>query len=164
VPLNASTAPDLVHPGQAASLMLEGKSIGFIGTLHPSLATEHKVRETAAVGELLLEKLVASQPRPLKFQPISKMPAVDRDLAFVMPKELAVQEIEAEMRKVGGELLKDVRVFDVYEGTGMQPGQRSVAFRLLFQSKDATLEDAQINAVRDSIVKAASEKFGISLR
>ncbi len=164
VALNSSTAPDFVHPGQAASLILEGKSIGFIGTLHPSLASEHKVRETAAVGELLLEKLVASQPRPLKYQPISKMPAVDRDLAFVMPKDLAVSEVETEMRKVGGELLKEVRVFDVYEGTGLQPGQRSVAFRLLFQSKDATLEDAQINELRDKVVKATSDKFGISLR
>jgi len=164
VALNSQTAPDFVHPGQAASLVLEGKSIGFIGTLHPSLATEHKVRETSAVGELLLEKLVASQPRPLKYQPISKMPAVDRDLAFVMPKELPVQDVEAEMRKTAGDLLKDVRVFDVYEGTGLQPGQRSVAFRLLFQAKDATLEDAQINELRDKVVKAASDKFGITLR
>jgi phenylalanyl-tRNA synthetase beta chain len=164
VPLNAQTAPDFVHPGQAASLMLEGKSIGFIGTLHPSLASEHKVREDAAVGEFLLDRLVASQPRGVKYQPISKMPAVDRDLAFVMPKDLAVQDVEAEMRKVGGELLRDIRVFDVYEGTGLQPGQRSVAFRLLFQAKDATLEDAQINELRDKVVKAASEKFGITLR
>jgi phenylalanyl-tRNA synthetase beta chain len=92
------------------------------------------------------------------------MPAVDRDLAFVMPKELPVQDVEGEMRKAGGDLLKDVRVFDVYEGTGLQPGQRSVAFRLLFQAKETTLEDAQINELRDKVVKAASEKFGISLR
>jgi phenylalanyl-tRNA synthetase beta chain len=164
VPLNASTAPDFVHPGQAASLMLEGKSVGFIGSLHPSLASDQKVRESASVAEFLLDRLVASQPRPLRYQPISKMPTVDRDLAFMMPKDLAVQDVESEMRKVGGELLRDVRVFDVYEGAGLHPGQRSVAFRLLFQSKEATLEDAHVNDLRDRVVKAATEKFGIALR
>ena len=164
VPLDASTAPDFVHPGQGAALVLEGKSIGFIGTLHPSLAADQKVRESCAVGELLLERLVASQPRPLKYRPVSKMPAVDRDLAFVMPTTLAVQDVEAEIRRVGGELLKDVRVFDVYEGTGLEPGQRSVAFRVVFQAMDVTLEDAKINELRDCIVQATGAKFGIALR
>jgi phenylalanyl-tRNA synthetase beta chain len=164
VPLDSATAPDFVHPGQASSLMLEGKSIGFIGTLHPTFALEQKVRESSAVGELLLDRLVLSQPRPLRYQPISKMPTVDRDLAFVMPKSLAVQDVENEIKKVAGDLLKEIRVFDVYEGAGLQPGQRSVAFRLLFQSKDATLEDAQINEIRDRAVKAAGDKFGIALR
>lgn len=164
IALNSETAPDFVHPGQAAELRLEGQSIGFIGTLHPSLANDHKVRDSAAVGEFLLDKLVASQPRALKYQPISKMPAVDRDLAFVMAKTLAVQEIESEIKKAAGDLLKDVRVFDVYEGTGLAPGQRSVAFRLVFQAKDATLEDAQINELRDKVVKQVGDKFGIGLR
>ncbi len=164
VPLQAANAPDFVHPGQAAALELEGQQIGFIGTLHPLFTSENKVRESCAVGELLLEKLVASQPRPLRYQPISKMPAVDRDLAFVMPKTLAVQDVESEIKKTAGELLQDIRVFDVYEGTGLQPGQRSVAFRLLFQAKDATLEDAQVNEVRDKVVRHVSEKFGIALR
>ena len=164
VPLKSGNAPQFLHPGQSAALQLEGQQIGFVGTLHPSITTEHKVRESAAVGELLLEKLVASQPRPLRYQPVSKMPAVDRDLAFVMPRELAVQDVQAEIRKAAGELLRDVRVFDVYEGAGLQPGQRSVAFRLLFQAKDATLEDQKVNELRDKVVSSVSTKFGIALR
>ena len=163
VPLN-SGAPEFLHPGQSSGLQLEGQLIGFVGTLHPSFTSEHKIRESSAVCELLLEKLVASQPRPLKYKPVSKMPAVDRDLAFVMPKNLAVQDVESEIKKSAGELLRDVSVFDVYEGTGLQPGQRSVAFRLLFQAKDATLEDAQVNELRDKVVKSVSDKFGIGLR
>ena len=128
------------------------------------LASEHKVREASAVGEFALDRLVGSQPRILKYQPISKMPAVDRDLAFVMPKTLAVQDVESVIKKTAGELLRNVRVFDVYEGKGLEPGQRSVAFRLIFQSKDATLEDAQVNELRDKVVKSVGERFGIGLR
>ncbi len=164
VALASDKAPDFVHPGQSAALHLEGQPVGFIGSLHPRLATEHKVREPSAVGELKLESLIASQPKELRYQPISKMPAVDRDLAFLMPKTLAVQDVQTEIKKAAGELLRDVRVFDVYEGVGLQPGQRSVAFRLLFQSKEATLEDAQINELRDKVVKNVGDKFGIGLR
>ena len=163
VPLTKD-APEFLHPGQSAALQLEGKSIGFIGTLHPSVAGEHKIRESVAVGELALEKLVAVKDRGLSYQPLVRMPAVDRDLAFVLPRELAVGDVETEMRKAAGELLRDVRVFDVFEGKDLAAGQRSVAFRLVFQSKDATLEDAQINELRDKVVKSVSEKFKVSLR
>ncbi|RYZ63866.1 MAG: hypothetical protein EOP05_22910, partial [Proteobacteria bacterium] len=67
-------------------------------------------------------------------------------------------------RKAAGELLRDVRVFDVFEGKGLEEGKRSVAFRLVFQSKETTLEDAQINELRDKVVKSVGDKFGISLR
>ncbi|MES2854903.1 MAG: phenylalanine--tRNA ligase subunit beta [Bdellovibrionota bacterium] len=157
-------APDFVHPGQAAALHVEGKAIGFIGTLHPQLNDEHKVRETCAIAEFCIEKLFALSARALNFEAVSKMPAVDRDLAFVMPKELAVADIETEIRKTGGDLLKDVRVFDVFEGGSLEAGQRSVAFRLLFQAKDSTLEDQAINELRDRVVNAVKAKFGVALR
>ncbi|HVK60497.1 MAG TPA: phenylalanine--tRNA ligase subunit beta, partial [Bdellovibrionales bacterium] len=157
-------APDFVHPGQAAALHVEGKAIGFVGTLHPQLNDEHKIREVCAVAEIAIDKLFAQGARPPTYEPISKMPAVDRDLAFAMPKELPVGDVEAEIRKTGGELLRDVRVFDVFEGGSLEAGLRSVAFRLIFQAKDSTLEDAAINELRDKVVGAVKSKFGIALR
>jgi phenylalanyl-tRNA synthetase beta chain len=156
--------PEFLHPSQAAILEFEGKPCGFIGTMHPSLADELKIRESVALAEFNLERLLSGQPRLPKYQPISKMPAVDRDIALLMPKSLAAATVEAEIRKVGGELMRDARVFDVFEGGSLAPDQKSVAFRLLFQAQDATLEDQKVNELRDKVVAAVSQKFGVSLR
>lgn len=163
-PQAAKEVPEFLHPGQCAILHFEGKSIGFIGTLHPVLAEEMKIRESTALAELNLEKLLSGQPRSPRYQPISKMPAMDRDIALLMPKDLPASDVEAEIRKNGGELLREVRVFDVFEGGNLQAGQRSVAFRMIFQAQEATLEDQTINEVRDKVVKALQQKFGISIR
>ena len=81
-----------------------------------------------------------------------------------MPKNLPAADVEAAIRKSAGELLQDVRVFDVFEGGNLPAGQRSVAFRLIFQDLKGTLEDAQINGLRDQVVRAVSEKFPVSVR
>jgi phenylalanyl-tRNA synthetase beta chain len=164
VQLDAKTAPEFLHPSQSARLDFEGKPIGFVGTLHPSINEELKVREPTAVAEINLERLLQGQPRVQQYKPISKMPAVERDLAFLMPKDLPSTDIENEIRKAAGELLKDIRVFDVFEGGALPAGQRSVAYRLLFQAQNATLEDQKINELRDRIVGAIAQKFSVNLR
>jgi phenylalanyl-tRNA synthetase beta chain len=160
----ASEVPEFLHPGQAAILQFQGKPVGFIGTLHPVLADELKVRENCALAELNLEKLLAGQPKSPKYAPISRFPAVDRDLAFVMPSDLLAADVEAEIRKVAGPLLRDVTVFDVFEGGNLEAGHKSVAFRLIFQSRDTTLEDQAVNELRDKVVQAVCQKFAITLR
>jgi phenylalanyl-tRNA synthetase beta chain len=157
-------APDFTHPGQTAALEIAGERVGFIATLHPLFADEYKIRETCAIAELNLALILAAVPKDTRYQPISKFPAVERDIALLMPKALATSTLETDIRKSGGELLKEVRVFDVFEGGQLPAGQRSVAFRLLFQARDATLEDQAINDLRDRIVMSLSEKFGISIR
>ena len=156
--------PEFLHPSQACVLEFEGKSVGFLGTLHPALSDEFKIREACAFAELNLDRLLNGQPKFPKYAPISKMPVVDRDLAFVMPRELQAAQVESEIRKVGGELLREVRAFDVFEGGNLEAGQKSVAFRLLFQSQNATLEDKTVNELRDKIVNALAQKFSIALR
>jgi phenylalanyl-tRNA synthetase beta chain len=156
--------PTFLHPGQCAIAMVEGKAVGFIGGLHPGLREELKIREATAVAELSLEKLFVGQPRAPRAKSISKFPAVERDVAFVTPKGLAAAAIEAEIRREAGALLLDARVFDVYEGAPLAEGERSVAFRLVFQDLDKTLEDGPVNEQRDRIVDACRRKFAITLR
>ena len=156
--------PDFLHPGQCAQLTVEGKTIAFIGTLHPLLQDELKIRETVALAEINLDRLMQGQPRSPKAKSISNFPAVERDIALQMPKNLPAADVEAAIRKSAGELLQDVRVFDVFEGGNLPAGQRSVAFRLIFQDLKGTLEDAQINGLRDQVVRAVSEKFPVSVR
>lgn len=165
--LNQDTAPQFLHPGRSATLWFHDgsthKPIGFIGELHPVLAGELKIRETCAVCELTSDALIQAS-HPPHFEPISKLPAVERDLAFTMPKSLPVASIEELIFATGGELLRSVAVFDVFEGASLPAGQRSVAFRLKFQSKAATLEDAIVNQHCDQVVDAVQTKFSIRLR
>ena len=99
-----------------------------------------------------------------KYKPISKFPSVDRDIALAMPIDLPVQEVEMAIRQAGGNLLQEVSVFDVFTGGNLEQGMRSVAFHLVFQNPETTLEDAQVNAVRDQIFASLAGKFAISAR
>jgi phenylalanyl-tRNA synthetase beta chain len=157
-------APDFLHPGQCAALSVEGKAIGFLGTLHPALKEEFKIRTDCALAEINLEKLAPALQRSPRFKAISNQPAVDRDIAFVMPKDLPVTEVENLIRKVAGDVLVNVFVFDVFEGETLPPGQRSVAFRLIFQDLQATLADTQVNLLRDRLVVEISQKYGLTQR
>ncbi len=161
---DSKNIPEFLHPGQTATLTIEGKPVGFVGTLHPSLSGEWKMRDECAIAELNLERLSSTLARSPKFKQISKQPAVDRDLAFVMPKDLASSAVEEVIRKTGGPLLKELFVFDVFEGGQLQPSQRSVAYRLIFQDANATLEDAQVNTLKDQIVAAVAQKYSVTLR
>jgi phenylalanyl-tRNA synthetase beta chain len=160
----AKAAPDFLHPKQAAFIMVEGKPIGFIGSLHPNLLDELKIRTPVAVIELNVEKLMLGQPRLLKYAPISRQPFVDRDLSFVMPKDLPAAQVEAVIKQNAGPLLKEIKIVDVFTGGNLKENEQSVSFRLLFQDSSLSLEDAQVNEVRDKIVAAISQKFQIGLR
>jgi phenylalanyl-tRNA synthetase beta chain len=176
VNLKTAEVPEFLHPGQSAALQIGDESggkagskfVGFIGTLHPSLADEYKVRENCAIGELNLEKLSAlSQTASVQYASVSKMPTSERDLAFVMPRDLPVGEVETEIRRFVAELtpaLRDVTIFDVFSGPGMATGQRSVAFRLKFQAQDTTLEDQVVADVCTKLVAQLNQKYSIALR
>ena len=164
-PLQGETqVPEFLHPGQAARIEFEGKPVGFIGTLHPEILDEHKIRESVAVAEFNLERLLSGQPKSPNYKSISRMPSTERDIALQIPKSLPASNVETEIKKAAGDLLVAVRVFDIFEGGNLPEDQRSVAFRLVFQSKDATLEDGVINALRDKVVESVIKKFGATLR
>lgn len=160
----AEVAPAGFHPGQMSLLQVEGKLVGILGELHPAVAELNKIRTTAALAELNLDLLSANQPRVKKYQEISKFPQVDRDLAFVMKKTLAVDEVKREIKKSAGPNLKSVEVFDLFEGGTLQAGQKSVAFKMIFQSEKETLSDELINAALSNIINSVSQKLEVVVR
>src|SRR5690606_34809709 len=95
-PSDRGEIPLFLHRGQYAQLIVEGKKVGFIGSLHPAILDEEKIRVPAALAELDLDTLLNGQPRPYRTESISKMPMVHRDFAFVMPKSLKVGEVVKE--------------------------------------------------------------------
>lgn len=164
MPANKAEVPGFLHQGQFAQLLVEGKKVGFIGTLHPVLLDDNKIRVPAALAELDLDQLYKGQPRPYRIQSISKFQVVERDFAFVMPKTLKVGDVLKDIRKAGAPLLVNVDVFDLYEGEKMEADKKSVAIRIWLQDKNATLQDAQINETTGKVLESLKKNFNLSVR
>lgn len=158
-----TNTPAFLHPAQAAIINVEGQKVGFIGSLHPQWLKEQKINVSAAIVELDIEKLRRGQPRSLKVKTPSKFPAVERDLAFVAPKELAVVNIEKEIRKVVGAQLHSFRVFDIFEGPSVGEGKRSVAVKM-FLVQDKTWSEEELLTLQGKIVAHVEKKLSIKLR
>ncbi|WP_203333180.1 phenylalanine--tRNA ligase subunit beta [Planococcus beigongshangi] len=153
---------DGLHPGRTAYLMLDGRRIGVIGQLHP---TEQKARDlkTTIVMELSLAELFAEATDALLYTQVPRYPSITRDVALVLSKIVEAGSIEKLIRSAGGKLLKDVRVFDLYEGDNLEAGKKSVAFSLTYFDPEKTLTDEEVTAVHENVVAALVES-GAELR
>jgi phenylalanyl-tRNA synthetase beta chain len=163
-PADKGEVPNFLHRGQFAHLLLEGKKVGYLGTLHPVILDDSKIRVPVAMAELDLDQIYKGQPRASRFESLSKFPAVERDFAFVMAKSFRVGDVVREIRKQGGGILTKVDIFDVYEGDKMEAGKKSVAIRLTFQDKNATLQDSQVVEVSHKILEALKKQFALTMR
>lgn len=159
-----TTFPDFLHPGKSAIITCNGKSVGFLGNLHPGILEESKVRCDVVVCEINLEKIVSDWQVTLKASTFSRYPSVERDLAFVMAKDLAANEVYSTIVSVGGEFLREALIFDYYEGEQLGQGKKSLAFRLTFQGTEGTLTDVQINELQEKITQEVCTRHGITLR
>lgn len=156
--------PEFLHPNQSAQVTIEAKVAGYLGTVHPSFLEENKVRVEMAYMDLDLGILFQGQPRLKRIEPLSKYPAVERDLALLIPKGLEIGSVLELMQKELTKWLVSLDVFDVYSGGSLEPGQRSVAFRVVLQDRSTTLQDSDVNGLIESCLKALKEKFNISVR
>jgi len=157
-----------LHPGRTASLWVHGIRLGTFGQIHPQLRREKGLPDSVYAFQLDLDVLLSSLEEDeilnAIFHPYSTYPASDRDIAFFAPEKVTVAEIEKVITKAGKELLSSVEVFDEYRGENVPPGQRSLAFRLIYRAGDRTLTDAEVEPVHNQIREALLEKFGVSLR
>ncbi|MFD1030435.1 phenylalanine--tRNA ligase subunit beta [Metaplanococcus flavidus] len=153
---------DGLHPGRTAYVMLDGRRIGIIGQLHP---TEQKARDlkTTIVMELSLAELFKEETGALKYTQVPRYPSITRDVALVLSKIVEAGTIEKLIRSAGGKLLKDVRVFDLYEGDNLEAGKKSVAFSLQYFDPEKTLTDEEVTAVHERVVARLRES-GAELR
>ncbi len=157
--------PDGFHPSQTACLFYEGKVIGLLGSLHPLLKDENKIRTQVAWAEFNFDALMTRQPRDPKFKSLPKFPGVERDIAFLADETLTADKIGTEIKKAAGPLLSHFEVFDIYQDKDLQAaGRKSIAFRLRFQSDKETLKDDEINGIRDNVVNSLCQKLGLEIR
>ncbi len=157
-------APEFLHLGQWGLIEFEGESIGLMGSLHPGILSENKIRVPVAIMELEVDRLLEKQTAQLRAQTPSKFPRVERDLAFVMPQDLAVGEILKTIRHKAGALLVDLKVIDVFTGAPLESGKKSVAIRYVLQDRTATLQEDKVNALQQKLVEELSSRYPVALR
>jgi phenylalanyl-tRNA synthetase beta chain len=164
VPLQcARGAQPFLHPGRSADVLCGGERIGWLGELHPLMAREWDL-EGAAVMELDLDRLLAaSGAGHEEYRDAISFPALRQDLAVVLPVEAPAAQALDVVRRAGGDLLDEVRVFDVYSGPQVGEGRRSLALSLSFRAPDRTLADEDVAPLRAGIL-AALEELGGELR
>lgn len=155
-------AHSALHPGQSASIELDGKEIGFIGTIHPLIAQKLGLNGKAVVFEILWDAI--ANRRVVQAKEISKFPANRRDLALVVADNVPAGDIIEACKQAGGEKLTQVNLFDVYQGIGVTSGHKSLAISLTIQDNEKTLEDDEINAVISAVLNEVKQRFNAELR
>jgi len=152
-----------LHPGRQADIHYNGKLVGYLGEIHPAVADNYGIGERAYVAVLDMPEIVAFATFERKFKGIAKFPAVTRDLSMVVPKEIMAGEIESMIVSRGGKYLESYRLFDIYEGSQIKNGYKSMAYSLVFRAKDKTLEEAEISGCMKKILNGL-EALKIELR
>jgi len=154
-----------LHPGRAADLLFDGEVIGVLGELHPAEAMRLELDGVAAACELDLKKLISYgfSPRD-SVAPPPRFPSVRRDVALVLDRSLPAAQVVGAVRESGSELLENVEVFDVFAGSAIAPGKKSIALALTYRAKDRTLTDEEVNRVHAAIVERTRTRLGAELR
>src|SRR5688572_802209 len=158
---DAASHPAL-HPGRAARILLHGAGIGWLGELHPRWQQKYELPQPVVVFEVDAESLAkAPFPRP---QAPSRFPAVVRDIALLVDAGLLAQAILDAITAEKPKIVREVRVFDLYQGESLPPGKKSLAFRVVMQDTERTLTDLEADAARDTVVALLGRRFGAILR
>ena len=161
--VGTSSLPPFLHPGKAVRVTMGGDVIGYVGVLHPDLASPFGVKSDVVVGEIDLEAVLAAPPAGHAVEPLPRFPAVSRDLSLVIDTSRPAAGWLAEARRAGGTLLVDAFVADRYEGPPLPTGKVSLTLRLRYQHPDRTLTGGEIQESVAAIVAALS-RSGADIR
>ena len=152
-----------LHPGRQADIIYKGTVIGYLGEVHPAVADTYGIGERAYVAVLEIPAILEFATFDRKYEGIAKFPAVSRDISMVVPKHVLAGEIEHVLVQRGGKILESYKLFDIYEGSQIKDGFKSLAYSVTFRAKDKTLEEAEITAAMKKILNGL-EGLGIELR
>jgi len=161
----AEAAEGIFHPGRTARAEIPGRLHAIVGELHPNVADAWELRTTdrVIVAEAAIEGLAGGRLGPERAPVVGRFPEVDRDLAIVVPEAVHAATVEAALRDSGGDLLRDVRLFDIYRGVPLIGEEKSLAFRLRFGAASRTLTEAEVDSAVSAVV-ASLRTIGARLR
>lgn len=152
-----------LHPGRQANVIYDGVVVGYLGEVHPDVLDNYKIGDKAYIAVLDMPALIPFTSFDRKYTGIAKYPAVTRDLSMVVPKEILVGQIEAMIEQRGGKILEGYSLFDIYEGSQILAGYKSVAYSITFRAKDHTLEEKEVTGTMNKILNGL-KGMGIELR
>jgi phenylalanyl-tRNA synthetase beta chain len=154
------------HPGRVARLRIEGEHVGVLGQLHPLVQEAFDLPDEVPVlaAEIDFEALSRYIPASHRISPVPRFPAVRQDIALVLDQSIPASQVQAAILAAGGNLLADVRLFDVYEGEQIGAGRKSLAYALTFQAEDRTLTDQEVAKAQGRIVSKLEKELGARLR
>ena len=152
-----------LHPGRQANMIYEGTVVGYLGEVHPLVADAYGIGDRAYIAVIDILTVLEFASFNHKFTGIAKYPAVTRDLSMVVPKNVLAGDIEAVIAQRGGKILESYQLFDIYEGSQIKSGYKSMAYSVVFRAHDKTLEESEITAAMKKILNGLSG-LGIELR
>ena len=158
------SAVPYLHPGRAADLMKGNRSVGYVGEVHPAVCAAMNVSERIYIAELNVDLINKYEKTAYKFEPISKFPPVERDLAVVVNEDVSGADILEAVKHAGGSIMREAEIFDVYRSAAIGEGKKSVAVNMIFRADDRTLKDEEIAEKTDKIIARLKDKLGAILR
>ncbi len=154
---------EMFHPKRCVKVMVDRKVIGLLGEIHPSYAKAVDVSKVV-MCELKLETLYSMKQTKIRFTPIVKYPAVTRDLAFVVEKNISASQVEKVIKSVGSKLIKQIDIFDIYEGEHIGEGLKSMALKIIYQAKDHTFTEEEITDLYQKTIDECQKQLNAKLR
>ncbi|GGE51709.1 phenylalanine--tRNA ligase beta subunit [Pullulanibacillus camelliae] len=152
-----------LHPGRTANVLLDQEVIGFVGQLHPNLQSQLDLKETY-VFELDIEQVLHAENETLRYIALPRYPAISRDIALVVDEQVASGELIKVIKENGAPLLKEVKLFDIYQGESLGAGKKSMAYALKYLDPDKTLTDKEVEKVHTKVLTALEAELGAVLR
>lgn len=152
------------HPGRTANVILNNQLLGIVGEVHPEVLKNYGLKTRVYVAEFDIELLAALSTLKRTYKPLPKYPAVSRDIALVVDRNLPVGDLEKVIKANGGILVDSVQLFDVYTGEQIPGDKKSIAYSILYRSADKTLADEDIRPVHEKILEALENQCGATLR
>jgi len=152
------------HPGRCANVTVKGKALATLGQIHPTVAANYGFSTSVFCAEIDLEALFSFAGGVTEYKPLPKFPASTRDFSFVCDDALEVGRIEKIMKKAGGKLTENIELFDIYRGSQIGDGKKSVSMRATLRAADRTLTVEEVDKVSQKILRALETELGITLR
>ena len=153
-----------LHPGRAAQLLVAGAPVGILGELHPLIQAHYDFGEAPVLAAEFDLRALRASAVAAAIVPVPNFPAIFEDIAVVIREDLPASQVESLIRTAGGELLSEVRLFDLYRGDQIAAGMKSLAYRLTYRAADRTLTDAEAASIRNQIIRRLEQDLSAKLR
>jgi len=149
--------PSVWHPRKCAEIKIDGEEIGFLGEISTRILDNLEIQGKVVLFDIDFDKLSRLASEEHEYRPISPYPAAIRDIAVLVPPEVRVEEVLNKIEGEGGKIIRDIDLFDIYEGEELPQGKKNLAFHIIYQAEDRTLSSKEIDELQDKIIGTLEE-------